>query len=55
MQEGMTMRGKWFSAGFMTVLGVLAWAVPSRAGDTIRLNRVDTDFWRPGLSYADRR
>ncbi len=35
------MRGKWFTAGFVAVLGVLAWAVPSRAGDTIRLNRVD--------------
>jgi hypothetical protein len=37
----MTMKGKWFTTGFVAVLGVLAWAVPSRAGDTIRLNRVD--------------
>jgi hypothetical protein len=32
------MRGKWFAAGALAAVGVLAWAVPSRAGDVVRLN-----------------
>ena len=35
------MRGKWFAAGLLAAVGLLAWAVPSRAGDVIRLNMVD--------------
>lgn len=35
------MRGKWLAAGCMALAGVLAWSGSSRAGDTIRLNRVD--------------
>ncbi|HEY7314793.1 MAG TPA: hypothetical protein VH643_35925 [Gemmataceae bacterium] len=34
------MRGKWFAAGLLAAVGILAWAVPSRAGDVIRLNGV---------------
>src|SRR5689334_7225354 len=34
----MSMRGKWFAAGALAVVGVLAWTVPSRAGDVVRLN-----------------
>jgi hypothetical protein len=39
-KEGMSMRGKWFAAGLLAAVGILAWAVPSRAGDVIRLNGV---------------
>lgn len=35
------MRGKGFTACFLAVAGVLAWAGASRGGDTIRLNRID--------------
>ncbi len=34
------MRGRWFAAGVLAAVGVLAWAVPSRAGDVVRLNGV---------------
>ncbi|HEY7422882.1 MAG TPA: hypothetical protein VH682_01355 [Gemmataceae bacterium] len=34
------MRGKWFAAGALAVVGVLVWTVPSRAGDVVRLNGV---------------
>lgn len=34
------MRGKWFAAGLLAAVGFLAWAVPSRAGDVVRLNGV---------------
>lgn len=32
------MRGNWFTAGLLAAVGVLIWAVPSRAGDVVRLN-----------------
>jgi hypothetical protein len=35
------MKGRWFSTGLLAVLGVLAGTVPTRAGDTILLNRVE--------------
>jgi hypothetical protein len=35
------MRGKWFVAGLLASVGVLAWGGSSRGGDTIRLNMVD--------------
>jgi len=35
------MKGKWFTAGLLAAVGVLAWAVPSRAGDVVRLNMVN--------------
>jgi hypothetical protein len=38
---GMTMRFKWFAVGFLATMGILAWGVPSRADDTIRLNLAD--------------
>jgi hypothetical protein len=40
-KEGSTMRGKWFVAGLLAAVGVLAWGGSSRGGDTIRLNMVD--------------
>jgi hypothetical protein len=40
-KEGLTMRGKWFVAGLLAAMGVLAWGGSSRGGDTIRLNMVD--------------
>src|SRR5579884_638745 len=40
-EEGMTMRGKWFVAGLLAAVGVLAWGGSSRGDDTIRLNGVD--------------
>jgi hypothetical protein len=40
-KEGIAMRGKWFVAGLLAAVGVLAWGGPSRGGDTIRLNMVD--------------
>src|SRR4051794_28491540 len=36
----MSMRGKWFATGALAVVGVLAWTVPSHAGDIVRLNGV---------------
>lgn len=35
------MSGKWFAAGLLAAAGILAWAVPSQAGDVVRLNGVD--------------
>jgi hypothetical protein len=35
------MREKWFVAGLLAAVGVLAWGGSSRGGDTIRLNMVD--------------
>jgi hypothetical protein len=41
VKEDVTMKRKWLTAGLAAVVGVLAWAGPSRAGDIIRLNGVD--------------
>jgi len=40
-KEGMTMRRKWFIAGLLAAVGILAWGSSSQGGDTIRLNMVD--------------
>ena len=49
MCGGMTIMFKYSAAGFLLALGLMAWAAPARAGDTVRLN-VPGDLDAPTLS-----